>query len=319
MRLASTLSHQAPLSEVVEQARLLDGLGYDSIWIPEILGRDALTTVALLGAHVDRARLATGVVPLAVRSPTTLAMTAATVAEALPGRFTLGIGAGHPELQPSFGVPALRRLDDVKAYLDVLRGLLDGGRVRAPRTHIEVGLRGTHVQKRPSIVLAALRPGMVRLGATVADGIIMNWVTPEYAASMVQVARAAAEASGRDPDEVEIACYIPVCVTDQVPAARRVVARQVSAYGHHRAYRGLWEEAGYEAVRVAVEGRDPSAFERASLLNSLAAIGDHDTVRARLSTFADAGVTLPILAPLAVGEDEWGSMLTTWTALAPGQ
>lgn len=320
MRLASTLVHRAPLEQVAEQARLLDGLGYDSIWVPEIAGRDALVTLGLLVHEVEHAGLATGIVPLGVRSPTTLAMAAAALAEAAPGRFTLGVGAGHPEILPEgFDARALRRTGEVAAKLSALRQLLHKGRASRQDggSPVEIQLRGVHVDVAPRIILAALRPGMVRLGMSMADGIALNWVTPGYAREVIAVGRAAAEERGRDPQALEVACYVPVCVTDDAPAARLALGRQVAAYGGLTAYGGLWDEGDYRAVRAAVEAGDPRAFDDPSWLDELSAIGDVGHVTARLAAFRDAGVTLPILAPLAVGDDRWGSLLSTWTALAP--
>ena len=42
------------------------------------------------------------------------------------------------------------------------------------------------------VLLAALGPRMVELGATHADGVVLNWLTPEHARSTVEAVRKAA-------------------------------------------------------------------------------------------------------------------------------
>jgi len=52
-RLGTALSARAPLAQLVEQAQLVEGLGYDRIWLPEISGRDAFVTAAVLATQTD--------------------------------------------------------------------------------------------------------------------------------------------------------------------------------------------------------------------------------------------------------------------------
>ena len=74
---------------------LADRLGYDSVWLPEGFGRDAVTFLAALGLHTERIRLATGILSTYTRTPTMTAMSAATIDELTGGRFILGLGVGH--------------------------------------------------------------------------------------------------------------------------------------------------------------------------------------------------------------------------------
>ncbi len=158
--LATALAVRGPFDEVVEQARLVAGLGYESIWVPEIAGRDALVTCAALAAQVPGTPLATGIVPLPTRSPVLLGMGAAALAEITGGRFTLGVGVGHVEtLGPWFGRDAID-LVGVRAHLEVLRSLLHEGAVQRRAggglPELSMTLRGVHPPAPPPVLLAAL-------------------------------------------------------------------------------------------------------------------------------------------------------------------
>ena len=55
--------------EVRRVVGLADRLGYDSVWLPEGFGRDAVTFLAALGLHTERIRLATGILSTYTRDP----------------------------------------------------------------------------------------------------------------------------------------------------------------------------------------------------------------------------------------------------------
>lgn len=310
MRIGTAVAIRGPLPDVREQAALVDALGYDSVWIPEVAGRDALVTCAALAGDVERARLATGIVPLPARSPVTLAMGAATVAEVTGGRFVLGVGAGHRETAAAWLGRRALRVEEVAEHLEVLGAVLREGRVTRPAgaslPALDFRLRGvTPPAPVTPIVLAALGPRTAALAGALADGLVANWATPAHVERLAGWARGGAEAAGRDPAALEIACYVPACV-GPAAEARAELARQLDAYGRLDAYRRVLVAAGLDA-----DDRSPAA------LDALGAHGDADTVRARLDDYRAAGATLVVLAPYPVGEDPWASMAETWAALAP--
>lgn len=313
MRLGTALSVRNPLPELFEQAALVDALGYDSLWIPEVRGRDAFTTCALLVPHVVSARLATGIVPLPLRSSVVIAMGAASLAEATSGRFLLGLGRGHTETTgPWYGAGKPASLAETRRHLELIGAILRNGEVSG---EVTFRLEGAYPPAAPPVLLAATGPRSAALGGAAADGVVLNWVSPQGAARLAAAAREGAERAGRDPDSLEIASFLPVAVTDDVDGAASSLSRQVVAYCRLAAYRGAMAASGFgDDVERIVSGEPVPA----SLLRALGAFGDTETVKAFLAELTAAGVTLPVIAPFAVGADPWGSLLGTWTALAPG-
>lgn len=314
--IATALAARQPLAEVAEQAQLVESLGYRAIWVPEIAGRDAMVACALLADRTKTIGLATGIAPIGARGPALTAMAAATVAEAAPGRFRLGIGIGHAETAgPWFGARRPARLGEMETALREIRALLEGGE-SAPG----LKLRGVHPPQPPPIVLGALSEGLATLAGRLADGILLNWVTAARAAELVAACRRGAEEAGRDPGSVRAAAYVPVCVSDELDAAQDQLARQVAAYGRLGAYRRSLERCGFasEAALLAELGpREPERVPR-GLLSALGAIGPLETVRERLAEFRRAGVEEVVAAPVPLpGAAAWPSMVATWTALAP--
>ena len=79
-------THRDKLAELAD-------LGYTDLWSAEADGADAFTPLALAAAWEPRLRLGTAIVPAYTRSPACMAQSVATLADAAPGRFAIGIGS----------------------------------------------------------------------------------------------------------------------------------------------------------------------------------------------------------------------------------
>src|SRR5215204_276876 len=71
----------------------LADLGYTDVWSAESDGPDAFTPLALAAAWEPRLRLGTAIVPAYTRAPACFAQSVASMADAAPGRFAIGIGS----------------------------------------------------------------------------------------------------------------------------------------------------------------------------------------------------------------------------------
>src|SRR3954447_25351675 len=85
-----------PLADHAAVFAALTDAGFTDLWSSEVAGTDAFTPLTLAAAWQPQVRLGTAIPPVFARGPALLAMTAAALAEAAPGRFQLGIGASSP-------------------------------------------------------------------------------------------------------------------------------------------------------------------------------------------------------------------------------
>src|SRR5262245_429415 len=108
--------------EIVETA---EDTGYESLFVPEISGREAFATLAAAAAITSRIRLGTGVITMWSRRPSVAAMGAATLQEVSGGRAILGIGAGTPPA----GTATTGAHDRLASYLGVVRQAWSGSPV----------------------------------------------------------------------------------------------------------------------------------------------------------------------------------------------
>jgi probable F420-dependent oxidoreductase len=298
-----------PLADHAAVFQALTDAGFTDVWSSEVAGTDAFTPLALASAWSPRLRLGTAVAPVFTRGPGLLAMTAAALAEAAPGRFQLGIGASSPVVvgdwnAASFESPYARSRD----MLRVLRAALNGELV--DESYETFAIRRFRLERPPAdppaLLLAALRPGMLRLAAAEADGVILNWL----AAS--DVATALAETAAAGPG-FEVAARIFVCPTDDAAYARMIGRRLIAAYLTVPAYaafhrwlgRGdtltpMWE-AWSAGDRKAAVGSIPDA-----LVDALIVHGTPDACRAQVEAYATAGVTVPVMALLPTPELDAG-------------
>jgi alkanesulfonate monooxygenase SsuD/methylene tetrahydromethanopterin reductase-like flavin-dependent oxidoreductase (luciferase family) len=229
-----SFGEQADLAQ--EAARL----GYASIWTPEGAGQDSFQLCSQRWAascQVTPEGLTTGigVSPVLYRTPVAFAMSGGTLSQLTGGRFMMGIGAGgayRPRTRHSLGLPRFSTLALMRDYLVTVRGLVAGEEVNYEGE--VVTLRGIKLAISPPprtpVYLGALGPEMLRLGGELADGICLNWCSPEQIAwSRERIAEGAARV-GRDPNSVKVVEYIRVCVDQDVDVARRAFARSTMGY-----------------------------------------------------------------------------------------
>src|SRR3954462_7208102 len=171
-----------PLLEQRALFESLPDLGYTDVWSAESNANDAFTPLALASVWAPSLRLGTSIVPVYTRGPATLAMSAATMAAAAPGRFVLGVGSSSDVIVErwnamEFDQPYRRVRDTVR----FLRAALTGEKVTEPYETFAVnGFKlGLVPPEPPTILVAALRSGMLRLAGREADGAIINWLSPD--------------------------------------------------------------------------------------------------------------------------------------------
>ena len=172
---AFTIRDPLPWPDVAAIAREGEGSGYAAVFLPETGARDTAATLMGIAGETEELLLGTGVIPMPARTARLAAMAAATVQERSGGRHILGVGTG-----PS-GPGALERL---RAYVEGIRGLVGGS---APGAALRLPLAVP-----VPIWIAALGPRAVRLAGQIADGVILNWCTPERVGEARDAIRAAA-------------------------------------------------------------------------------------------------------------------------------
>jgi probable F420-dependent oxidoreductase len=299
-------THAAGLAELAD-------LGYTDIWSSEADGADAFTPLALAAAWEPRLRLGTAIVPAYTRAPGCLAQSAASLADAAPGRFALGIGSSSNVIVERWnGVPfeePYRRVRDVVRFL---KDALSGEKIARSYDSFTIeGFRlGVRPEVPPTLLVAALREGMLRLAGREADGAIINWLSAD------DVSRVAAIVNAQGPDK-EIVARIFVCPSENTEVVRAAARFAVAAYlnvpvyaafhewlGRGPALRGMWD-AWRAGDRKAALAAIPD-----EVVDELIVHGSPEQCRATIQRYFENGVTTSSLAimPLDPSVTHWDAV-----------
>jgi len=292
-----------PLHEHREWFQEAEALGYTDLWSAESGGADAFTPLALAAAWAPKLRLGTAIVPAYTRGAATLAATVASMAQAAPGRFALGIGTSSNVIVENWnGIPFERPYQRVRDTIRFLRAALAGEKVTQEyETFAVKGFRlGIRVDEVPPILVAALRPGMLKLAGTEGDGAIINWLSAEDVKKVVP----------HVGEGKEIAARIFVLPSEDEELVRFVGRRAIAAYMNVPVYAKFHEWLGRGEVMKdmwdawAAGDRDAAtAAIPDSLIDELLVHGSPADCRAHLARYAENGVTTPAPA-LMVGPAE---------------
>jgi F420-dependent oxidoreductase-like protein len=311
MKLGLNLPYEGSLSfpEAVELAQRAEGLGYESVWMPEAYGTDAISILGALAARTERIKLGTGIVNVFSRTPALLAQTAATLDLISGGRFNLGLGTSGYQVVTgwhgmAFDRPLLRMRETIAIVRQVLRRdrLLFDGQV----FQLDKGLKllAHPVRDTVPIYLATLTPGGLRLTGELADGWIPTLFSPEHMDLFRPDLEAGARIAGRSVDSIDIAPHVPVSIDDDRARAREALKPWVALYvggmgsKSKNFYNDLVSKYGFaDDARTLQElylgGKQLEAIRRVpdALVDAISIAGPASYVRERLEAWASAGVT----------------------------
>lgn len=310
----SIASHSGlPPAAVGAVAGAAEEAGFSAVFVAEGHG-DALALCHPVAAATRRVRVGTAIANAALRPPVLTAKTAAQLDHAAGGRFVLGLGVANTIMNTRFGIAPFAPLPMIEEYVGVVRAVLRGspgydgqlyrtGMVPLDSQPVRVGL---------PVYLAALSPRMLALAGRVADGVILNLMTPAQAGSAAGVVREAARAAGRDPASVEVVCVVHCALSEDLAlaaaAARTVVLRYVLHPSVPRLFGELDGGLSLGGVReLLLAGDREGAVGRVpqQVADGFVAHGDVARCAGRIAQYRGAGVDLPVLFPVPVGGD-WG-------------
>jgi 5,10-methylenetetrahydromethanopterin reductase len=286
----------------LELARRADRLGYDSFWVAEVVGTEAFSVLGATAQVAPSIGLGTGVLPMQVRTPTLLAMAAASLQAMAPDReILIGLGVSSPTVASDWhgAVYPARPLAYVREFLTVLRLCLSGEPVsfagdyfaiRKFRLGVELG------ERRPKIVLGALNERMLKLGGAQADGVLLNYLPASQVPWCVERVRAGGSAT--------IYANVHVGVGDR-DATADYARLDLFSYVVVDAYAQSFARAGFgnevEAVRTAHASGDREAAVAGvsdRMLDAISIVGDEKLVAGAVAAYREAGVDVPVVFPV---------------------
>ncbi|MFP6680838.1 MAG: LLM class flavin-dependent oxidoreductase [Gammaproteobacteria bacterium] len=257
-------------ADLVDAVRRFESLGFHELWLPEIFGREPLSTAGYLLAKTDHVRISSGILNVFAHDADSAAQAANGLAELSGGRFTLGLGVSHPVLVEPRGHTWEMPGPKMRTYLD-----------RLSVAPIESPL----AEKPAPVIVAGHGPVLMRIAAEKADGLFVFLQT-------IETVKQARKILG--PDK-ELHALVR-CVLDPDPVSARDLARRACAfYMSLPPYHKIWGQQGYDE-RDWVEGSD-------RLIDAICAWGDVEDLKSKIEAFYDAGATHVVLYPCNPDEE----------------
>ncbi len=262
------------IANIIALAQRAESQGFHNLWMANVFGHDAITTMSLVALSTKTIGVGTAVTPSYPRHPSALAQQVITAASASKGRFSLGLGLSHKMvIEDMLGLDYSKPASHMREYLQVLMPLLRGKSVahRGEQYQVSLQLEVADHQTAP-VLLAALGPKMLKLAGSLTDGTT-TWMTgPKTLASHIipSIQAAASEANRPAP---RIVAGLPIALTDNIDQARETINKGMEIYGILPSYRSMLDREG------------------AAGPGDVALLGNEKALSARIEQLRDMGVT----------------------------
>ena len=255
------------MPDAQEVAREIESLGFGSLFIPEVTGKECLTQSMAFLSATERLVVGTGIANIHVRIPSAAETGARTLGALFPRRFVLGLGVSHaPLVEHGMGGTYAKPLATMRTYLDKMAAVPEA---------IEPGAG------RPVRLLAALGPKMIELSGTHADGAHPYLVLP----AQTRVTR---DILGPDKWIVsEQAVTVGGSPDEQLQWAHG----HLNVYSTLPNYRNSWLRQGFDESDLVPGGSD-------RLARALVGMGSVEQAAASVQAHLDAGADHVVLQVL---------------------
>jgi len=302
----------------MDLVRLVEDLGFDSVWTSEAWGADAISPAAWVLAQTTKIKVGTGIIQMQARSPSLAATTAMTLQQLSGGRFILGIGPSGPQVIEGWhGVPYGRPLTRTREYISIIRQILarekplehDGFHYHIPNngdgtTGLGKPLKSVLHNDHPlQIVTGTIAPAGVRMSAEIADGMIPVFMDPErfdiFGAPMQE--GFAKAGGGKGLENYAVTPFCTCILADDMEVARAPIKENLALYiggmgaRDKNFYNDYAKRLGFEDAAVEIQdhflaGRRPQAMAAVpdALVDAVALVGPKERIVDRLQVWKAA-------------------------------
>ena len=234
----------APPMELILQA---EKMGFDSVWIAEAYGSDAVTVAAWILGLTTKLRVGTAIMQVPARTPANTAMTAMSMSQMSGGRFILGLGASGPQVVEGWhGVGYGKPLTRLRECIEIVREIFaregpvsyDGEIYQLPFAgEGSVGMGKSlksilHAEENTPIYTASFTPAGFRLAGEVADGLFPVFMSPDKIDIISKEVEKGFVKAGGDKtfEDFDIAPFVTVQMGDDLDACRLPIKQFLALY-----------------------------------------------------------------------------------------
>ncbi len=306
MRLGYSLGSLLSVDEIMSCSKIVSNYNPDSVWIPETWGMEGYSVLSAVSQITKNSKIGSSIINIFSRTPTLIAMGAATVDTLSNGRFILGLGtSSKPIVQEWHGLEFTNPVQRMREYVDIIKLTLSGNKVNYNGKLFH--LRNFTLLIKPQrksipIYLAAVNEKMVNLTWEIADGAIF------YLRPITELKNTIQKMQSKK--KIDVACQIITCISNDSEKATDRAKRTLAFYiSVGEIYRKFLEKNGFNnEIRNIYEEFKKSGLKSNhelvtdNMLDSLVICGTPQECIKKLERIVSAGVTLPIIQFNPIGD-----------------
>ena len=299
MRLSYSLGSLLTIEEVLACSSHLNKSKPDTIWIPETWGMENFSLLSLVSNKNNFSKIGSSIINIYSRSPSLIAMGAATVDTLSNGRFILGLGtSSQPIVEDFHGESFTTPLQRMKECIEIIKLILTGKQIDYTGKIFSLkdfSLLINPPRKKIPIYLAAINQKMLDLTWEMADGVIF------YLRPKSEIKSTLEKMQKRR--KIDSTIQIITCVHDDADKAIKRAKKTLAFYiSVGKIYREFLSSNGYskESKEVFSEYKKSGLKHNYqlvsdSMVNDLCIAGTPNDCQTKLTEFYKTGIDLPIL------------------------
>ena len=295
---------EVPMDQILE----MEKLGYDSVWVSEAYGSDAISLATWILAHTSTIKVGTSIMQIPARTPACAASTIMTMAQLSGGRFMAGFGASGPQVVEGWhGVPYGKPLQRSREYFEIVQKIMAREKSEYHGKIYQLPSKGEgatglgkplksilRAETDTPIYSASFTPGGLRMSAEVADGVIPIFMSPDKFDVIRPYIEEGFEKAGGDKGfhNFDVAPFVFVGYDQDLEVARLPVKKFLALYiggmgaRNKNFYNDYAKKLGYgkeaeEIQDLYLAGSKQEAMDLVpnELVDEIALVGDADRIR----------------------------------------
>ena len=306
MRLSYSLGSLLSIEEVLECSQKLNEIKPDVMWIPETWGMEIFSMLGIASKQNKFSKIGSSIINIYSRSPSLIAMGAATVDTISKGRLILGLGTSSiPIIEDFHGQSFESPVQRMKECVDIVRLALSGKKINYSGKIFSLkdfSLLVKPLRNEIPIYLAAINKKMVELTWDVADGVIFYLRPKDEMKTTIT--------NMQKRKKIDISLQIITCIDHDYEKAINRAKKTLSFYiAVGTVYREFLHSNGYsEETQIIYSEYTKNGLENLEtfvpdkMLDDLCIAGTPDMAIKKLSVFRDIGIDTPIIQFNPIGD-----------------
>ena len=319
MRLSYSLGSLLTINQILECSKKLNMLKPDTVWIPETWGMENFSMLSLACVENKFSKIGSSIINIYSRSPSLIAMGAATVDTISNKRLVLGLGTStKPLIEDFHGDKFEKPVKRMKEYVEIIRLILTGKTINYSGEIFSLKDFSLLIKPPRNIIpiyLAAVNQKMVELAWEIADGVIFYLRPKNEIKSTIT--------SMKNQKKIDTTLQIITCIHDDsekaIFRAKKTIAFYVSV---GKIYREFLAQNGFknETKNIFEEYKktgltNSHEFVPESMVNELCISGTPNECKKQLKQFRETGINLPIIQfnPTDNVQDSFDLIISTFS------